>query len=194
MHFRLFARRTARALALLFLLPALALAQGDRKVLTQDTYDAWRSILQPTLSPDGRWAVYTLSPTVGDGQLVVRATTGATEWRFPRGSTGRPLQSVSGQPFSPQAAQVTGDSRYVVFLRYPSQGALDSARARRARAADQPKSSLGIVALADGRVTEIEKVRAFSVAREGGRFVVYQPEADTAAAAGARNGAIFDDA
>lgn len=189
MHFRPFARRTARAFALLFLLPALALAQGDRKVLTQDTYDAWRSILQPTLSPDGRWAVYTLSPTVGDGQLVVRATTGATEWRFPRGSTGRPLQSVSGQPFSPQAAQVTGDSRYVVFLRYPSQGALDSARVRRARAADQPKPSLGIVALADGRVTEMEKVRAFSVAREGGRFVVYQPEADTAAAAGARNGA-----
>lgn len=184
MHFRPAARRTARALALFLFLPVLAFAQGERKVLTQDTYDLWRSILQPTLSPDGRWAVYTLSPTVGDGELVVRATGGASEWRVPRGSTGRPLQSVSGQPFSPQAAQVTGDSRHVVFLRYPTQGALDSARARRARPADQPKTSLGIMSLADGRVTELEKVRAFAVARNGGRLVVYQPEADTAAAGG----------
>lgn len=187
MHFPPIVRRTARVFALLLLLPALASAQGERKVLTQDTYDLWRSILQPTLSADGRWAVYTLSPTVGDGSLVVRATTGATEWKFPRGSTGRPLQSVSGQPFSPQAAQVTGDSRYVVFLRYPTQGALDSARARRARPADQPRSALGIVALGDGRLTEIERVRSFSLARDGGRFVVYQPEADTAAAAPAGN-------
>ncbi|WKW12602.1 prolyl oligopeptidase family serine peptidase [Pseudogemmatithrix spongiicola] len=185
MHFRLVVLRAARVVALL-LLPALAAAQGERKVLTQDTYDLWRSILQPTLSPDGRWAVYTLSPTAGNGELVVRATAAATEYRVARGSTGRPLQSVTGQPFSPQAAQVTGDSRFVVFLRYPTQGALDSARARRARAADQPKASLGILSLADGNVTEIEKVRGYSVARDGGRWVVYQPEADTAAS---RNGA-----
>lgn len=190
MHFRTIARRTARTLAFLLLLPALASAQGERKVLTQDTYDLWRSILQPTLSPDGRWAVYTVSPTVGDGSLVVRATSGSAEWTFPRGSTGRPLQSVSGQAFSPQAARVSGDSRYVVFLRYPSQASLDSARARRARPADQPKAALGIVALPEGRLTEIEKVRAFAVARDGGRFVVYQPESDSAAAPGGnRNGA-----
>ncbi len=182
--------RGARTLGLVLLLPALALAQGERKVLTQDSYDLWRGILQPTLTPDGRWALYTLSPTVGDGQLVVRATSGSTEYRASRGSTGRPLQSVNGQPFSPQAAQATGDSRYVVFLQYPTQGALDSARARRARPADQPKSALGILNLADGRVTTLEKVRGFALARDGGRVVVYQPEADTAASpAGARNGA-----
>lgn len=177
-------RAVLGALLLLAALPVLAAAQGERKILTQDSYDLWRGILQPTLSPDGRWAVYTLSPTVGDGQLVVRATSGSTEHRVSRGSTGRPLQSVTGQPFSAQAAQVTGDSRHVVFLQYPSQGALDSARARRARPADQPKTSLGILALADGRVTTIEKVRGFQTARDGGRFVVYQVEADTAAAAG----------
>ncbi len=190
------ARRVLRALVLalplLVALPLAARAQGERKVLSQETYDLWRSILQPTLSPDGRWAVYTLSPTVGDGELVVRATGASTEYRVARGSTGRPLQSVSGQPFTVGAAQVTGDSRYVLFLQYPSQAALDSARARRTRAADQPKPSLGILALADGRVTTLEKVRAFSLARDGGRFVVYQPEADTAAAGGrgaARSGA-----
>lgn len=180
-------RPVARALALVAVLPALLLAQAERKVLTQESYDLWRGILQPTLSPDGRWAVYTLSPTMGDGHLVVRSTSGSTEHRVARGSTGRPLQSVSGQPFSPQAAQVTGDSRHVVFLKYPSQGALDSARARRAKPADRPKNALGILALSDGRVTSIENVRGFQVARDGGRFVVYQMEADSAEdGAGAR--------
>jgi dipeptidyl aminopeptidase/acylaminoacyl peptidase len=178
-------RLATRALALVAVLPPVLLAQGERKVLTQETYDLWRGILQPTLSPDGRWAVYTLSPTMGDGHLVVRATSGSTEHRVQRGSTGRPLQSVNGRPFTAQAAQITGDSRHVVFLQYPTQGALDSARARRARPADQPKPSLGILALADGRVTSIEKVRGFQMGRDGGRFVVYQVEADTAAAAGA---------
>ncbi len=178
-------RIARRALALALVLPSLALAQSPRKPLTQDTYDLWRTILQPTLSADGRWAVYTLTPTVGDGMLIARATTGATEHRVPRGSTGRPLQAVTGQPFSAQAASVTGDSKHVVFLQYPTQGALDSARARRARPAEQPKNGLAILALESGRVTAIEQVRGFQIARDGGRFVVYQVEADSAANGGA---------
>ncbi len=178
-------RFIGRAVALALLLPTIALAQSERRPLSQDTYDLWRTILQPALSPDGRWAVYTLSPTVGDGTLVARATSGTVEHRVPRGSTGRPLQSVSGTPFTAQAASVTGDSKHVIFLQYPTQGALDSARARRARPADQPKPGLAILSLTDGRVTGIEKVRGFQVARDGGRFVVYQVEVDSAAASGA---------
>lgn len=180
-------RRLAAALLLALLAPAALAAQSAKKPLTQDTYDLWRTIAQPTLSPDGAWAVYTLTPTVGDGELVARATRGATEHRVPRGWTGRPLTSVTGQPFSAQAAQVTGDSRHVVFLQYPTKGAMDSARARRARPADQPKNRLAILSLADGRVTTVERVRGFQVARDGGRFVAYQVDADTAAAGG--NGA-----
>ena len=162
--------------------PHALLAQAAKKPLTQDTYDLWRSILSPTLSPDGRWAVYTLSPTVGDGDLVARATSGTTEHRVARGWTGRPLASVTGTPFSAQAAQVTSDSRHVVFLKYPAKAAMDSARSRRGRPADAPKNALAILSLADGRVTEVERVRGFQLARDGGRFVAYQIDADTTAA------------
>jgi len=179
--------RALRLLALLAFAPLALAAQVAKKPLTQDTYDLWRSILQPTLSPDGRWAVYTLSPTVGDGELVARATNGTTEHRAARGWTGRPLTSVTGTPFTVQAASVTPDSRHVLFLQYPTKGASDSARARRARPADVPKNRLGILSLADGRVTSIERVRGFQVARDGGRFVAYQVDADTTPAGG--NGA-----
>ncbi len=184
--------RALRSLLLLAVAVPLALrAQAPAKLpLTQDTYDLWRTILQPALSADGKWAVYTLTPTVGDGELVVRATGGATEYRAPRGWTGRPLQSVTGQPFSAQAAQVTGDSRFVLFLQYPTKAASDSAaRNRRGRAAEQPRNRMGILSLADGRVTSIERVRGFSVARDGGRFVAYQVDADTTGGAGGAAGA-----
>ena len=161
--------------------PCAMAAQAGKLPLTQDTYDLWRSILQPALSPDGRWAVYTLTPTVGDGELVARATGGSTEYRVARGWTGRPLMSVTGTPFTAQAAQVTADSRHVVALRYPTKAAMDSARARRGRPADQPKSALAILVLADGKVTEIPSVRGFQLARDGGRFVAYQIDVDTSA-------------
>jgi hypothetical protein len=131
--------RALRLLVLLAFAPLALSAQAARKPLTQDTYDLWRSILQPTLSADGKWAVYTLSPTLGDGELVARATAGTTEHRVARGWTGRPLMSVTGQPFSAQAATVTADSRHVLFLQYPTKAASDSARGRRVRARPTPR-------------------------------------------------------
>ena len=170
---------------LLMLVPHGAVAQGPRKVLTQDSYDLWRSIVQPSLTPDGKWAVYTVTPTVGDGQLIARATGATTEHRVPRGWTGRPLASVTGTPFTVQAPQVSADSRFVVFLQYPAKATMDSARARRARPAEQPKNRLAILSLGDGMVTSIDRVRGFQVAKEGVRFVAYEIDADTTAATGA---------
>jgi len=182
-------RLASRAALALLAAPVVLSAQGGKKVLTQDTYDLWRSISQPTLSPDGKWAVYTLTPTVGDGQLVARATAGTTEHRVARGWTGRPLNSVTGTPFNVQAAQVTADSRYTLFLQYPSKAAMDSSRARRARPADTPRNKLAILDLASGQVTAIDRVRGFTLAREAARFVAYQIDVDTTAAGGAAGGA-----
>src|SRR5258708_15083076 len=58
---------------LLGTLPAIGQSQ-TKKPLTQADWDRWRSITAPTLSPDGKWAAYTLTPQVGDGEFVVRST------------------------------------------------------------------------------------------------------------------------
>ena len=80
---------SVRHAALLWLLAAPLAAQAKRAI-TQDTYDQWRTISGATLSPDGKFAMYTLSPVVGDGEVLIRATGADTEWRFARGYTGRP--------------------------------------------------------------------------------------------------------
>ena len=50
----------------------------------------------PALSNDGKWAAYTLVPLVGDGELVIRSTSGSTEYRVPRGYLGRPNNTPGG--------------------------------------------------------------------------------------------------
>lgn len=163
-------------------------APAGKKRITQDTYDEWRTISGTVLTNDGKWAVYTQSPVVGEGELVVRATAGSTEYRSPRGYTGRPqlVAGASGPGFSVQAAQPSADSRYVVFSIYPSRTEVDRARAR--RGAPAPRSALGIMNLADGAVVRVPSVRSFQLAKNGGKYLAYLLE-DSVAARGAQNGA-----
>jgi hypothetical protein len=130
----------------------------QKKALTQADWDRWRSIQNPTLSNDGKWAAYTLSPQVGDGEFVVRATTGTTEYRVPVGYIGRP-NNVPGALRPPQnpperrrwsrrrrtlrrrrgpASPFSADSRFAFVIAQPNKEAVESAqraaRAARARA------------------------------------------------------------
>ena len=166
------------------------LPAGKREI-TQDTYDEWRTISGATLSPDGKWALYTVSPVVGEGEVLARATTSATEYRVARGFTGRPQlkpAADSAALFSPAPAQLSADSRFAAFLIYPPRVEVDRARTR--RGAPAPRNALGILSLADGNVTRIPSVRAFRLARNGGRFIAYQLEDSTARSAnGAQPGA-----
>ncbi len=71
-----------------FAAPVIVHAQQKRP-LTQSDWDRWQNIAAPALSPDGKWAAYTLNPRVGDGEFVVRATNSATEYRVNMGYTNR---------------------------------------------------------------------------------------------------------
>ncbi|MBI4520567.1 MAG: hypothetical protein HY701_06995, partial [Gemmatimonadetes bacterium] len=179
---------TYRTVALLLLVAAGASAQSAKKPITQDVYDIWSSISGARLSSDGRWAMYTVSPAVGEGDLVIRATTGTTEYRHPRGYTGRPQLQASADTsalFSPQAAEFSASSRYAAFLRYPPKDEVEAARRPRRGGETAPRlrNTLGIVNLADGSVTWVPGVRSYRFAREGGAYLAYllEPDAETAA-------------
>jgi dipeptidyl aminopeptidase/acylaminoacyl peptidase len=185
--------RWHRIATVLTLVPAVVGAQGKR-ILTQDTYDSWRQVQGATLSHDGRWALYTLTPVVGDGEVVVRATEGSTEYRAPRGWTGRPVNTVTvDSPFVAVPAQFTADARYAVFMAYAPMREFEAARAARRPAAQQPRASLGIMSLNDGQVTTIPRVRSFRLPDASGRVLVYllddAPPRDSATRPGAADSA-----
>ncbi|HEY0969455.1 MAG TPA: prolyl oligopeptidase family serine peptidase [Gemmatimonadales bacterium] len=186
------------------LAPRPVLAQGvAKKPITQDVYDIWRSIQGATLSDDGRWVVYSLAPAVGDGELVVRSTTGPTEYRVPRGWLGRPVTTLSGGGSggsqSLPAARITADSRWVVALTYAPQEEFEKARrARPARGSrgggggqsNQPKASLAVVSLADGAVTTVPRVKSFALPERSGRWLAYLLEPADSAATGRDSAAV----
>jgi len=186
-------------LAIAFATPLFA--QTSKKVLTQADWDKWKTINAPALSNDGKWAVYTLIPQVGDGELVIRSTSGSTEYRVPRGFLGRPNNTPGGlrgpaggtgeeAPTGPTAtpAQITADSRYVIVSTQAPQAEVERAGRGRGAAATN-RQSLAIVSLSDGKVTTIAGVRSFRLARDNGTWLAYVAEPDSGAADSSRAGA-----
>ena len=197
--------RLVRTLALGTLLLAPATARAQKKVLTQADWDKWKSIQGAAISNDGKWALYTLAPLVGDGEMIVRLTQGVSEYHVPRGYLGRPNNvpgglrpRATGNPEDdPNAAtsapgQFTADSRYAVVLTYPAQVDFERAtRTRRAGAGIQNRADLAIVSLADGKVTTVPRVRSFRLPANGGAWLAFVPDdsvatADSTAAGHAR--------
>src|SRR5437773_1410907 len=86
-------RRFSSAL-LLAALPLAAHAQ--KKVIGPAEWDRWKSINGAALSNDGKWAVYTILPQAGDGELVIRSTQNSSEYRVPRGYLARPNNTPGG--------------------------------------------------------------------------------------------------
>jgi len=185
-------------------LPLPLLAQSaQKKPLTQADWDRWRSINNPTLSNDGKWAAYTLQPQVGDGEFVVRATSGTTEYRVPVGYIGRP-NNVPGalRPPTPPptggprgggrfggggpASPFSADSRYAFVIAQSNKAEIEALqrtwRAARASGGTPPATdtvgtqTLVIVNLADGKTTNIPSVRAFRLPKDNGKWIVYTPD------------------
>ncbi|MEP6492776.1 MAG: prolyl oligopeptidase family serine peptidase [bacterium] len=185
-------RKPALALTVALLLPSAAHAQ--KKVITPADWDKWKSISAPALSNDGKWAAYTLLPQIGDGELVIRSTTGTTEFRVPRGYLSRPnntpgglraaaaAANPEGEPTGPTAspALITSDSRYVLVSTQAPQAEVERAGRGRGAAAGN-RQSLVIVSLADGKMTTVPGVRSFRLPRDNAKWVAYVPEPDSAA-------------
>jgi Prolyl oligopeptidase family/WD40-like Beta Propeller Repeat len=178
-------RRVSPALAVVLLLAGAAslAAQAPRRALTPADWDHWMSITGTAISPDGQWVAYSLTPQVGDGEFVVRATTRGTEYRIPRGFIGRPNMTpgTSGRGGGVPGGRLSADSRYAAVLTYAPMAAFDSARhaGRGGRPGRPPRASLAIVDLADGHVSTIADVRGFEMPAHAGGWIAYQMDEDT---------------
>ncbi len=136
-------------------------AQSAKKPLGYDAYNGWRSIQGTQLARDGKWLVYALAPQDGDGELVARDLQTNKEYRSPRGK----------QPV------LTADGKYVVFAIAPVKAEADKAKKDKKKPEEQPKNALGIMDLATGQVTTVERVKSFKVAEDGSAHVAYLLEA-----------------
>ncbi len=143
----------------LLLAPAFAAGQDEaqtqdpRPISLQDIAD-WKRIVGPTLSNDGTWFAYRISPGEGNSELVVRSTSGETEHRFPVGEGGG-------------AVTFSDDSRWLAFAIAPDRDESD-----RPRGESSPRrNKVGLLELATGEMTEVEDVQSFAFAGERGGWI-----------------------
>jgi dipeptidyl aminopeptidase/acylaminoacyl peptidase len=192
--------------------PALA----QKKALTQADWDRWRSIQGATLSHDGRWVAYTLAPQVGDGEFVVRSTTGTAEYRVPVGYISRPNNVPGGErprgggPGGGRAggagrggggaiSPFTADNRFAFVSVQPTKEEVErqerAAAARGGRGgrggagAGANQNNIVMVSLADGRIIPMPTMRSFRLPEASGKWMVYTTAPDSAAADSARQAA-----
>ena len=206
-------RHFGECLLATFVLATPSLAQ--KKALTQADWDRWRSIQGATLSNDGKWVAYTLSPQVGDGEFVVRSTTGTTEYRVPVGYIGRPNNIPGGERARGGGAgggraggggrgggggtangPFTADSRYAFVSVQPSKEEVErqeraaAARGRAGRAGGgggvTNQNSIVMISLADGKITPMPTMRSFRLPEASGKWMVYTAASDSANSDSAR--------
>ena len=145
-------------------------ASAPRPIDLQDVL-AWKRLGSTTLSDNGAWFAYRLTPQEGDGEVIVRSTADTTEHRFAAGEGGGSVTFSS-------------DSRWLAFTINPTRE--ESQRARTQRRTLNNK--MGLVDLTTGEMEEFESVRSFAFAGDRGGWIALNKASAPAAGGGAAAG------
>ena len=118
-----------------------------KKALTFADTAIWRNITAAALSPDGAWFVHRVGAQEGESEVIVKATKGDKEYKFPAGA-------AFGQ------TAFSADSQWLAFTVVPANR--PSATPPPMSAARRPSPKVVLVKLATGDKSEFEGVRSFA--------------------------------
>ena len=100
------------------------------------------------------------APSRGDSEVVIRATTGDKEYRFPIGELPPPPDQAAGPPVTPRSADiaVAENGKWAAFLVYPLRKDAEKLRQQK-----KPlQTSVKLVNLETGEATDYPKSRQFA--------------------------------
>ena len=143
----------------ILLIAIVAIAQ-HKIPLNHSVYDNWKSIGERLISNDGQYVVYTVNPQEGDGELVVQNATSYYKKTISRGYN----------------AQITEDSRFLVFKIKPYYQDTRQARIKKKKADEMPKDSLAIIELGKEELMKLPRIKGFKIPEKGFGWLAYQSE------------------
>jgi dienelactone hydrolase len=157
--------KLCRFLAIFVFAAMLAPADTAQKPIQLNDILAWKRIVSPSVSPDGIWFAYRVSPAEGNSEVVIRNLRDGKDQHFPIGEIPPVAAPAGGPPQIMMAARdlaISDDGKYAAFLAYPS-----AKEAKTMKKTKKPiQSRVVVVELATGKKTEFEKVRRFSFSGE----------------------------
>ena len=142
------------------LFTGLSISAQTKKPLDHSVYDGWKSVGERLISNDGAYAVYSVNPQEGDGELIIQHLPTQTKKIIARGYN----------------AVITEDSRYVVFKIKPIYQETRQAKIKKKKADDMTKDSIGIIELGKEDVLKFARVKGFKTPEKGIGWVAYQME------------------
>ena len=169
-----------RSLALFVFAAALASADTAQKPIQLNDILAWKRIASQSISPDGIWFAYRVSPAEGNGEVVIRNLKDGKEQHFPIGEIPR-VDPPAGAPPAPippgRDLAISDDGKWAAFLAYPT-----AKEAKTLKKTKKPiQSRVIVVELATGKKTEFEKVRRFAFSGERSTMLAMHRYAPTPA-------------
>ena len=129
--------------------------QKELKPIELEDILAWKNIRSSTLSNDGQWFAYRLSPNEGDSDVIIKEAKGDSTYKFPGG------ESSSGR------IVFSDDSKWTAFTIYPNKKEAEKLKKQKKKSTNK----VGLVDLSTGEKNEFEKVRSFSFSGENSGWI-----------------------
>lgn len=142
------------------LLLSLTVSAQTKKPLDHAVYDGWKSVGERLISNDGQYAIYTINPQEGDGDLVIQNLATQEKKIIARGYN----------------AVITEDSRFVVFKIKPVFQQTRQDKIKKKKADDMIKDSIGIVELGKEGLLKFARIKSFKTPEKGFGYVAYHME------------------
>ena len=161
------------SILLLSIITAVASSDAPQKrSLTHENYDSWKSIVSPKISENGNWILFLETPQDGDAFLVVKNIVDGKEFRHGIGYSGEGTNAErAARP------EFTYHASHVVFMISPTKAEVDTAKKSKKKNTkkdnDKAKKKLGIMNLADGAATVVDSVKSFQLPEETSGWIAY---------------------
>lgn len=139
--------KTRYPLLLTLAIFCISLASAQKKPLTHDVYDGWKSIASTTLSKDGKWLGYRITPQEGDDLLEIQNI-----------ETKEILQIERVSRF-----MFTSNSDFAMAEVKPEFQKVRELKIAKTSAKDMPKDSLYVIELATGNINKVARVKNFQL-------------------------------
>ncbi len=150
----MFSRKPLLTLSLMCL---VSLAFAQKKPLTHDVYDDWKSLTSVNISSDGVWAGYRINPQVGDAVLELKNL---------NTNESITVDRVSRYSFS-------ANGQYVAAEIKPAYLDTRAMKLKKTAASKMPKDSLYIINLNSGDIKKVARVKNYQLPSESEEWMAW---------------------
>jgi dipeptidyl aminopeptidase/acylaminoacyl peptidase len=149
---------------------------GQKIPLDHSVYDGWKSVNAASITDDGSWVTYELTPQQGDS------------WLYIYNVSSEVLDSV----FCATRPLFSSENKYVAYQIKPTYDETRQAKKKKLKDDQMPKNNLIIRLLTENKTIELKRVKSFDVPKSGSFWMAYlleksvekkgsKPAADTSA-------------